>query len=138
MITKLSHATVYVLDHDEAKDFYTEKLGFEVRDDVTMDDFRWLTVGPPDQSDVQLVLVVPKPPMFDEATAEQLRAIVAKGAMGSGVFDTDDCAKAYEELSSRGVNFLSEPSERPYGIEATFRDNSGNWFSMVQRPEDVG
>jgi predicted enzyme related to lactoylglutathione lyase len=134
MITKLSHATVYVLDHDEAKDFYTEKLGFEVRDDLTMDDFRWLTVGPPDQPDVQLVLVVPKPPMFDEATAEQLRAIVAKGAMGSGVFDTDDCAKAYEELSSRGVNFLSEPSERPYGIEATFRDNSGNWFSMVQRP----
>jgi catechol 2,3-dioxygenase-like lactoylglutathione lyase family enzyme len=135
MITKLSHTTVWVLDQDEALDFYTQKLGFEVRTDAKMDDFRWLTVGSPDQPDHELILLVPGPPMMDEESAEQVKALVAKGHLGPGAFETDDCKGTHEQLSERGVNFLSEPAERFYGIEATLRDNSGNWFSMVERSE---
>ena len=136
MITGLSHTTVWVLDQDEALDFYTQKLGFEVRTDVTMDGgFRWLTVGSPDQPDHQLVLLKPSPPMMDEATATTVKELVAKGVLGAGVLATDDCRRTYEELSDRGVNFLQEPTERFYGIEATLRDNSGNWFSMTQPSE---
>ena len=135
MITKLSHTTIWVHDQDEALDFYTRKLGFEVNTDATMDDFRWLTVSPPGQPDHELILLVPGPPMMDEEAAEQVRTLVAKGVLGPGAFETDDCRRAYEELSERGVNFLSEPAERFYGIEATFRDNSGNWFSLTQRSE---
>jgi catechol 2,3-dioxygenase-like lactoylglutathione lyase family enzyme len=135
MIGKLSHTTIWVLDQDEALDFYTNKLGFEVNTDARIDDFRWLTVNPPGQPDHELILLVPGPPMMDEESAEQLKALVAKGAVGPGAFDTDDCRATYEELSERGVTFLSEPTERFYGIEATFRDNSGNWFSMTQRSE---
>ena len=133
MISKLSHTTVWVLDQDEALDFYTQKLGFEVRVDQTVDDFRWLTVSPPDQPEHELILLEPGGPMTDEETASQVKELVAKGALGPGAFETKDCRAAYEELSSRGVTFLSEPTERFYGIEATFRDNSGNWFSMTQR-----
>jgi catechol 2,3-dioxygenase-like lactoylglutathione lyase family enzyme len=132
MITALSHTTVWVLDHDEALEFYTESLGFEVRVDERMDDFRWLTLGPPSQPDHQLILLEPGPPMMDADTAEQVKGLVAKGVLGSGVFRTDDCRATYAELSERGVNFLSEPAERFYGVEATLRDNSGNWFSMTQ------
>jgi catechol 2,3-dioxygenase-like lactoylglutathione lyase family enzyme len=135
MISRLSHAGLWVLDQDEAVRFYTEKLGFEVRTDQTMDDFRWITVGPPDQPDLELILLVPGPPMMDAETAEQIKSLVAKGSMGSGVFATDDCRRTYEELRGRGVEFLQEPQERFYGIEATFRDNSGNWFSLTQRAE---
>ena len=136
MITGLSHTTVWVLDQGEALDFYTQKLGFEVRTDVTMDGgFRWLTVGSPNQPDHQLVLLEPSPPMMDEATATTVKELVAKGVLGAGVLATDDCRRTYDELSERGVNFLSEPTERFYGIEATLRDNSGNWFSMTQRSE---
>ena len=136
MITGLSHTTVWVLDQDEALDFYTQKLGFEVRTDVTMDGgFRWLTVGSHDQPDHQLVLLKPSPPMMDEATATTVKELVAKGVLGAGVLATDDCRRTYEELSDRGVNFLQEPTERFYGIEATLRDNSGNWFSMTQPSE---
>lgn len=133
MIKRLSHAGVPVLDQDEAKAFYTEKLGLEVRSDVTMDGFRWLTVGAPDQPDLNFNLFRPGPPMHDEETGAQIRALVAKGAIGGGVWDTDDCQKAYEELSARGVEFLQPPADRPYGVEAVFRDNSGNWFSLTQR-----
>ena len=101
--------------------------------DATMDDFRWLTVNPPGRPDHELILLVPGPPMMDEEAAEQVKGLVAKGALGPGAFETDDCRATYAELSARGVSFLSEPSERFYGIEATFRDNSGNWFSMTQR-----
>jgi catechol 2,3-dioxygenase-like lactoylglutathione lyase family enzyme len=132
MIKRLSHAGVVVLDHDSAKAFYTEKLGFQVHTDVTMDGFRWLTVSPPDQPDLEFVLTRPGPPMHDEETAGQIRALVAKGAMGGGVWETDDCKKTFEDLSARGVVFLQEPSVRPYGIEAVFRDDSGNWFSLTQ------
>ena len=133
MITGLSHTTVWVLDQQEALDFYVDKLGFEVRTDNTMDSgFRWLTVGAPSQPDHQLILLEPRPPMVDEATATAMKELIAKGALGPGVFRTDDCRSTYSKLNELGVNFLSEPTERPYGIEATLRDNQGNWFSMTQ------
>ena len=133
MITKLSHTTIWVLDQDAARDFYTDKLGFEVNTDERMDGFRWLTVSPPNQPDHELILLEPGPPMMDPETAERVKELVARGVIGPGAFETDDCRKTYEELRERGVNFLSEPAQRFYGIEATLRDNSGNWFSMVQR-----
>ena len=136
MISRLSHTTIWVLDQDEALDFYTRKLGFEVRTDASVDNFRWLTVGPPDQPDHELILLEPGPPMMDEEAAEQLKRLVAKGAVGPGAFETDDCRATYEQLSERGVSFLSEPTKRFYGIEATLRDNSGNWFSMTEPSED--
>ena len=135
MIQKLSHATIYVLDQDEALDFYTRKLGFEVRTDARMDTFRWLTVSLPSQPDHELILLEPGPPMMDDETAEQVKGLIAKGVLGPGVFRTDDCRSTYSALSDDGVTFLSEPVERFYGIEATLRDNSGNWFSMTQRVE---
>ena len=138
MITGLSHTTIWVLDQDEALAFYTGKLGFQVHTDATLDDFRWLTVSPRDRPDNELVLLVPGPPMMDEESAEQVKALVAKGALGPGAFETDDCRATYAELSARGVSFLSEPTERFYGIEATFRDNSGNWFSMTERADPMG
>jgi catechol 2,3-dioxygenase-like lactoylglutathione lyase family enzyme len=139
VITRLSHAGVLVLDQDSAKRFYTEKLGFGVRNDVPMgaefagagQGFRWLTVSPPGQSDLEFILASPEMG-HDEETARQLRGLIAKGAFGGGVWQTDDCRKAHEELSGRGVTFLQEPAERPYGIEAVFRDDSGNWFSLTQ------
>jgi catechol 2,3-dioxygenase-like lactoylglutathione lyase family enzyme len=132
MIRKLQHAVIYVLDQDSAKAFYTEKLGFRVRYDGVVDGERWLTVLPPDDPDTDLVLMEPGPPRFDEDDAAELKALVAKGVVGGSVFHTDDCRRTYEELTARGVVFLSEPSERPYGIEARFRDDSGNWFSLHQ------
>lgn len=139
MITKLSHVTIYVLDQDSAKDFYVNKLGFEVRTDVVMGEefesagqgFRWLTVGPAGQPDVEYILADCAMGHSPENTAE-LRDLVAKGALGTGVFATDDCHKTYRELTERGVTFISEPAERPYGVEAVFRDDSGNWFSLTQ------
>ncbi len=139
MIKRLSHVCCYVLDQASAKQFYTDKLGFEVRSDVTVggefegagDGFRWLTVGPPDQPDVEIILA-DCGMRHDPETTEQLRALVAKGAMGAGVLATDDCQKTYEELAARGVVFTQEPATRPYGVEALFRDDSGNWFSLTQ------
>lgn len=136
MITHFSHATVYVLDQDEAKAFYTEKLGFEVRDDVRMDGFRWLTVGLKGQPDLRVILMqIGTGSTTDEQDAKQLRALVAKGAIGIGVLQADDCQATFSELSARGVEFVQEPVERPYGVEALFRDNSGNWFSLTERRE---
>jgi catechol 2,3-dioxygenase-like lactoylglutathione lyase family enzyme len=135
MITGLSHATVYVLDQDSAKAFYTEKLGFELRQDVTMDGFRWLTVGSKSQPELEIILAKVGPPMFDPETAEQIRALVAKGVLGAGVMRTADCRATFAELSAKGVTFVQEPAERPYGTEAIFRDDSGNWFSLSQRQE---
>jgi predicted enzyme related to lactoylglutathione lyase len=134
MIRRMSHATVFVGNQDEALKFYRDKLGFEIRTDAKVsDEFRWLTVGPRDQPDFEIVLMEPNPGMLmDEATAAQLRSIMEKGVLGAGVFNTDDCRATYEELKSKGVVFVSEPSERPYGIEAVFKDNSGNWFSLTQ------
>jgi predicted enzyme related to lactoylglutathione lyase len=135
MITRLSHATVWVLDQDRALAFYTEQLGFEVRTDVTMDGFRWLTVGPKSQPDVEMILGSPSPPMLSPEDGETVRRLVAKGVLGPGVLATDDCQATYEELRARGVEFLQEPADRPYGIEAILRDDSGNWFSLTQRKD---
>lgn len=134
MIQKLSHTSVYVLDQDRAKAFYTEKLGFEVRNDVKMDGFRWLTVSPKSQPDLEIVLMpVSASPMMDEATATSIRELVAKGVFGAGVLETDDVRATYDELRAKGVEFMGEPQERPYGIEALLKDDSGNWFSLTQR-----
>jgi catechol 2,3-dioxygenase-like lactoylglutathione lyase family enzyme len=141
MISGFSHVTCYVLDQDRAKEFYTEKLGFTLTTDVSMGDgfegaghgFRWLTVSPPDHPELEIVLADPRMGNDDESAAA-IRALVAKGALGTGVFATDDVRKTYEELSARGVEFLQEPVERPYGVEAILRDDSGNWFSLTQRP----
>ena len=132
MISRLSHATIYVKDQQRAKQFYTEKLGFEVRTDQTMGDFRWITVGPKTQPDLEIVLMKPGAPMCDAETTQKIFDLMDRGAMGAGVFETEDCHKTYEELKKRGVEFLSPPKERPYGVEATFKDDSGNWFSLTQ------
>lgn len=134
MIDRLSHATIYVLDQEEARDFYVNKLGFEVGMDMTMEGFRWLTVRPVGQVHPELILMPTGPsPMMDEATSNQLRELVRKGVLGTGVFETSDCQGAYEELSARGVEFTQPPTNQMYGIEAVFKDNSGNWFSLTQR-----
>jgi catechol 2,3-dioxygenase-like lactoylglutathione lyase family enzyme len=134
----MSHATIYVTDQDQALEFYRDKLGFQVINDVAMDGgFRWVTVAPKNQSDFEIVLMDTKPGfMFEEEAANQLRALITNGKLGAGVFNTPNCQATYEELSAKGVEFLSPPAERPYGIEAIFKDNSGNWFSLTQHKED--
>jgi predicted enzyme related to lactoylglutathione lyase len=134
MITAMTYTSLWVLDYESARRFYTEKLDFEVSDDVTMDNgYRWLTVAPKGQRYPALVLNLARPPMLDEESAAMIRTLMAKGALGAGVMGTDDCRATYAELSARGVEFLQEPAERPYGVEALFRDDSGNWFSLTQR-----
>lgn len=135
MITRLSHTTVYVLDQDEAKKFYVDKLGFEVRNDATMDNgFRWLTVGPKTQPDLEIILMgLKEGPMFPAEKVAQLRGLLQTGMIGAGVLEVDDCRKTYEQLKAKGVEFMQPPTERFYGIEALMKDNSGNWFSMTQR-----
>lgn len=134
MIQRISHSSVFVLDQDEAKRFYTEKFGFEVRNDARLGAFRWLTVSPRGQTNFELILMGLAPnPMMGAEAVEVLRGLVAGGAFGGGVLETADCRKTYEELKAKGVEFLSEPQERPYGVEAVVRDNSGNWFSLTQR-----
>jgi catechol 2,3-dioxygenase-like lactoylglutathione lyase family enzyme len=136
---KIGNAQVWVHDQDEALEFYTKKLGMEVRSDVTMaemGDFRWLVVGPPGQDDFGIVLMaIPGPPMFDAETVEQIRSLMAKGVSGGVFLVTDDCQKAFEELTSRGVEFQEPPEKRPYGIDAGFRDPSGNSFRLTEVTE---
>ena len=133
---KLSTAQVWVHDQDEALAFYTKKLGFELRSDVTVPElgnFRWLTVGPPNQPDIAVVLMaIPGPPLMDTETAEQVKSLMGKGFAGTIFLTTDDCQAAYEELKGRGVEFTETPEERPYGIDAGFRDPSGNSFRLTQ------
>ena len=136
---KISNAQLYVHDQEEALAFYTEKLGWEVRADVTlpeMGDFRWLTVSPPGQEDFAVVLMaIPGPPVMDSETAGQVGDLMAKGFAGTVFLTTDDCQASYEELKARGVEFSEEPSERPYGIDAGFHDPSGNAFRLIQQAE---
>jgi predicted enzyme related to lactoylglutathione lyase len=136
MLKQLRYTQVWVHDQDEALAFYTEKLGMELREDVTvpeMGNFRWLSVGVPGQPDVAITLMaIPGPPVFDEDTRSQLQSLLAKGAGGGLFFSTDDVQASYEELKSRGVEFTQEPMEQPYGIDAGFRDSSGNHFRMTQ------
>jgi catechol 2,3-dioxygenase-like lactoylglutathione lyase family enzyme len=138
MIKALSHLVVYVLDQERALRFYTDALGFEVRTDAAIDGFRWLTVGPKDQADVAMMIAVPAPPMFSSEDGEAVRALVAKGVFCGGVLETNDCWATYAELRAKGVTFLQEPADRPYGVEAVFRDDSGNWFSLTQRKPMTG
>ena len=139
MLKQLTKVQVWVHDQNEALAFYTEKLGLELRDDVTvpeMGNFRWLTVGVPGQPDVAITLMaVPGPPVFDAETRDQINALMAKGAASGLFFATDDIKATYEELKSRGVEFQQEPMEQPYGIDAGMRDPSGNHMRMVQLSE---
>ncbi|HEU6446592.1 MAG TPA: VOC family protein [Gaiellaceae bacterium] len=136
MLKQLTHVNVWVHDQEEAFAFYTEKLGLELREDVTVPElgnFRWLTVGVPGQEDVALTLIsIPGPPVLDEETSAKLKELVAKGAAGGLFFQADDVRSTYEELKGRGVEFSQEPTEQPYGIDAGFRDPSGNQIRMAQ------
>jgi catechol 2,3-dioxygenase-like lactoylglutathione lyase family enzyme len=133
---KIATAQLWVNDQDEALAFYTEKLGMEVRADVTMaemGDFRWLTVSPSGQEDVTIVLMaIPGAPVFDEETARAIRELTAKGAASAVFLTTDDIRAEYEALKARGVEFVDQPEERPYGIDCSFRDPSGNHFRLTQ------
>jgi uncharacterized glyoxalase superfamily protein PhnB len=133
---KIANAQVWVNDQDEALEFYTKKLGMEVRVDATLPEipnFRWLTVGPAGQPDVSIVLMaIPGPPLMDADTTEQVRELMAKGFAGTVFLTTEDCQASYEELKSRGVEFVEAPEERPYGIDSGFRDPSGNSFRLTQ------
>jgi catechol 2,3-dioxygenase-like lactoylglutathione lyase family enzyme len=133
---RIANAQVWVNDQEEALTFYTEKLGMEVRADVTlpeMGDFRWLTVGPVGQTDVAIVLMpIPGPPIMDTETAQQVRSLMAKGFAGTIFLTTDDCRASYEELRGRGVEFVETPEERPYGVDAGFRDPSGNHLRLTE------
>jgi extradiol dioxygenase family protein len=133
MVT-LAVTSVMVLDHDEALDFYVNKLGLEVGSDVKQGSYRWLTVRVPDDPAVEIHLEVPGPPLHDEATAEQLRELITKGALGGMVFHTDDCKKLYETLKLRGVrDFTQEPTEHFYGTDMGIRDPFGNAIRILQR-----
>jgi catechol 2,3-dioxygenase-like lactoylglutathione lyase family enzyme len=131
---KVSSAQLWVHDQEAAREFWTEKVGFEVRSDITMPelgDFRWLAVGPPGQDDFSIALLaIPGPPVMDDETKKQIEALMAKGFAGSVFLTTDDVQAAYEELKGRGVEFTEAPSERPYGVDSEFRDPSGNTIRM--------
>jgi catechol 2,3-dioxygenase-like lactoylglutathione lyase family enzyme len=135
----IGSAQLWVHDQDEALEFWTKKVGMEIRSDVTlpeMGDFRWLEVGPPDQDGVAIVLMaIPGPPVMDEATGKQVRDLMAKGFAGTVFLLTDDCRASYEELRGRGVEFSETPEERPYGIDAGFRDPSGNSIRLTEVKE---
>jgi predicted enzyme related to lactoylglutathione lyase len=134
MLNKLTYVNVWVDDQDEALAFYTEKLGMELREDITMPElggFRWLTVGLPGQDVALALMAVPGPPVFEAETQAQIKALVAKGVAGGLFFATDDCQGSFEELRKRGVEFSQEPTQQPYGIDAGFRDSSGNQMRMM-------
>ena len=137
MLKQLTNTQVWVHDQDEALAFYTEKLGLELREDVTVPElgnFRWLSVGVPGQPDVAITLMaIPGPPVFDQETEEAIKTLVAKGVATGLFFTTDDVRGTYEELKNRGVEFSQEPTEQPYGVDAGFRDPSGNQMRVAQR-----
>jgi catechol 2,3-dioxygenase-like lactoylglutathione lyase family enzyme len=133
MFTAITQSQIYVLDQDEAIDFYVGKLGLEVRTDIDLGFMRWLTVTVPGQPDREIILEKPGPPAMDEATAEQVRELITKGVMGGWlILSTDDCRKAYETLLAKGVEFTDEPTERPYGIDCGLRDPFGNRIRIGQ------
>ncbi|GAA1525771.1 VOC family protein [Dactylosporangium maewongense] len=132
MISNVSLVTLYCLDQDKARDFYVDVLGFEVRTDVTLGEgYRWLTIGHPSQPELEVTLMLPGPPLDEEAAAF-VRRQLEKGQMGALGLRVDDCHKTFEELSAKGVTFLQEPSDRPYGVEAVMRDITGNWLVLVE------
>ncbi|HEX3975532.1 MAG TPA: VOC family protein [Solirubrobacteraceae bacterium] len=133
---RIASAQLWVHDQDEALAFYTQKVGMEIKSDVTipeLGDFRWLSVGPPGQDDVAIVLMaIPGPPVFEAETVAQIEAVMAKGVAATVFLTTEDCRGDFEELKGRGVEFVEEPEERPYGIDAGFRDPSGNHLRLTQ------
>ena len=133
---RIASAQLWVHDQEEALAFYTQKVGMEVKSDVTMPElgnFRWLTVGPPGQDEVAIVLMaIPGPPVFEPDTVEEIKSVMAKGVAGTVFLTTDDCRADFEELKGRGVEFVEEPEDRPYGIDAGFRDPSGNHLRLTQ------
>lgn len=135
MITKITHCTVFVLNQESAYEFYTEKLGMEVRTDAKMGDFRWLTVGPKGQPDMELVLMPISDKMFggQPEAADSLRTLVEKGLMSGPVLECDDLIATYEEMKSKGVEFTKPPTKEFYKFEAVFKDDSGNWFSLGEK-----
>ena len=135
MIQRISHVTIYVLDQEEAKDFYVNKLGMDLKNDMSMDGgFRWITVSPKGQPDVELILMSTAPgQLLTEEESQKLRSLIEAGKIGPGVFETADCQKTFEELKEKGVKFNKEPTKEFYGMEALLEDNSGNWFSMTSR-----
>jgi catechol 2,3-dioxygenase-like lactoylglutathione lyase family enzyme len=138
MIKQLTHTQVWVHDQDEALAFYTDKLGMELREDVTvpeMGNFRWVSVGIPGQDVSITLMAIPGPPVFEESTRKQIQELLAKGASGGLFFATDDIRTSYEELKGRGVEFTQEPTEQPYGVDTGFRDPSGNHFRLMERSE---
>jgi catechol 2,3-dioxygenase-like lactoylglutathione lyase family enzyme len=136
MISNVSLVTVWVTDQDAAKAFYIDKLGFVESTDITMGDgYRWLTVCHPDHPELELTLMTPGPPL-DEESAGAVRRMLEKGALNAVGLATRDCRKTHKELVARGVTFIQEPADRPYGVEAILRDNSGNWLVLVEQPED--
>jgi catechol 2,3-dioxygenase-like lactoylglutathione lyase family enzyme len=141
MIQNISLVTVYCLDQDKARDFYVENLGFAPRVDVTLGEgYRWVTIAQPNQPELEVTLMVPGPPLSPEA-ADFIRGQLEAGQMGGLGLRVDDCKQTYAELSAKGVTFLQEPADRPYGVEAVMRDNTGNWLVLVEptafAPDDV-
>ena len=137
MIKGLGITTVWTFDQQRTKAFFTEKLDFEVRGDLAMGDMRWVTVGAKDQPGVELALMSLDGPGLDPESAEALKKLVAKGVLGAGAFRTDDCRGDYERFKARGVEFLQEPQERAYGVEAIFGDDNGTWYSLTERSEEL-
>jgi catechol 2,3-dioxygenase-like lactoylglutathione lyase family enzyme len=135
MISKMSHVSIYVLNQESAYRFYTDILGFKVVTDAPMGEgMRWLTVSPPEQPDLEITLMaITEGMMFTKETAEQMRNLVKNGTFGFGVFECRDIYATFEELKSKGVDFSKEPTKEFYGIEALFKDDSGNWFSLAQK-----
>lgn len=140
MISKFTHASIYVLDQESAHDFYVNKLGFRLHTDAEMGPgMRWLTVCPPDQPELEIILMpIQASKMLSEESAEQLRGLVRQGAFGFGVFECSDIYATYEELKAKGVVFTKPPKQEFYGTEAVFKDDSGNWFSLGQKTSSAG
>lgn len=135
MITKMNHVSIYVLNQDSAYDFYVNKLGFDVRTDAPMGPgMRWLTVGPKEQPDLEIILMAIQEEMsFTKESAEQMRNLVKNGTFGFGVFQCNNLEATYEELKAKGVEFKKPPTKEFYGYEALFKDDSGNWFSLGEK-----
>ncbi len=135
MITRMSHVSIYVLNQDSAFDFYVNKLGFKVHTDAAMGEgMRWLTVTPPEQPELEITLMsITEGMMFTKESAATMKELVKKGTFGFGVFECKDIFATYEELKAKGIEFTKEPKKEFYGVEALFKDDSGNWFSLGQK-----
>ncbi|MGW0735281.1 VOC family protein [Streptomyces sp. NPDC002851] len=137
MIKGVGITTVWTLDQERTKQFFTEKLGMEVRTDMPMGDMRWITVGAKDQPEVQIALMRPDRLGTDPESAKALTELVTKGVIGACALTTDDCRGDYETFKAKGVEFLQDPQERPYGVEAIFRDDNGNWYSLTEPNKEL-